>query len=73
MKILYTGIQYHFYRKEDGFSFEHANFYPALQRFPGANVTYVPFDRILEVGKTKFNEELREKIDQVWQNDFKSL
>lgn len=64
MKIIYTGIQYSFYKKESGLSFEHNNFYLSLKNFPGVEVIYFPFDRILEVGKKKFNEELREAIEK---------
>ena len=62
MKIIYTGIQYSFYKKAAGLSFEHNNFYLSLKNLPGVEVTYFPFDRILEVGKKKFNEELREAV-----------
>ncbi len=64
MKIIYTGVQYSFYKKEYGLSFEHNNFYLSLKNLPGVEVIYFPFDRILEVGKKKFNQELREAIEK---------
>ncbi len=68
MKIIYTGIQYSFYKKAAGLSFEHNNFYLSLKDLPGIEVKYFPFDRILEVGKKKFNEELLEAV-KTWQPD----
>ncbi|MBI4085295.1 MAG: glycosyltransferase [Candidatus Liptonbacteria bacterium] len=68
MRIIYTGIQYSFYKKEAGLSFEHNNFYLSLKDFPGVEIKYFPFDRILEVGKKKFNEELFEAAKS-WQPD----
>ncbi|MEK7546592.1 MAG: glycosyltransferase [Patescibacteria group bacterium] len=68
MKILYTGIQYSFYKKSYGLSFEHNNFYLSLKDLPGVEIKYFPFDRILEVGKKKFNEELFEAVKS-WQPD----
>ena len=68
MKIIYAGIQYSFYKKEAGLSFEHNNFYLSLKDFPGVEIRYFPFDRILEVGKKKFNDELFEAVKS-WQPD----
>ncbi|HUX35675.1 MAG TPA: glycosyltransferase [Candidatus Paceibacterota bacterium] len=68
MKIIYTGIQYSFYKKAAGLSFEHNNFYLSLKNFPGAEIKYFPFDRILEVGKKEFNEGLLEAVKE-WQPD----
>lgn len=68
MKILYTGIQYSFYKKSAGLSFEHNNFYLSLKDLPGCKVKYIPFDRILEVGKQKFNEEILETV-RTWKPD----
>lgn len=68
MKIIYTGIQYSFYKKAAGLSFEHNNFYLSLKNLPGVEIKYLPFDRILEVGKKKFNEELLKEVRE-WQPD----
>ncbi len=68
MRIIYTGIQYSFYKKAAGLSFEHNNFYLSLKELPGVEVRYLPFDRILEVGKKKFNEEIFEAVKE-WQPD----
>ncbi|MBI2623051.1 MAG: glycosyltransferase [Candidatus Liptonbacteria bacterium] len=62
MKILYSGVQYANYAPHKGLSFEHRNFCSALTAMPGVEVVYVPFDRILEVGTKKFNEELLEAV-----------
>lgn len=64
MKVLYTGVQYSFYKRSAGLSFEHTNFYLSLKNMPGVETLYVPFDRILEVGKKRFNQELKEAIER---------
>ncbi|RJQ29499.1 hypothetical protein C4571_01485 [Candidatus Parcubacteria bacterium] len=60
MKVFYAGLRYNYYDSKRGVSFEHENFYESLHAFPGAEVRYFPFERILEVGKTRFNEEILE-------------
>jgi len=60
MKIIYAGIQAENYDSQRRFSFEYTNFYLTLQNMPGVQVIEYPFDRILEVGRTKFNEDLLE-------------
>ena len=62
MKILYTGLQYNYYNPNQGLSFEHNNFYLGLLNYPGAEVKYFPYDRILEVGKKRWNQELLETV-----------
>lgn len=62
MKIFYSGLRYDNYRVERGASFEHENFYKSLAVYPGAEVKYFPFDRILEVGKKRFNEEILKEV-----------
>lgn len=68
MKIVYAGIQNDLYDPKRGMSFEYTNFYLTLKNMSGVAVVEHPFDRILQVGKKKFNEELlalilREKPD----------
>lgn len=58
MKILYTGIRYEHYDPKRRTSFEYNNFFLTLQAMKDVEVIEHPFDRILEVGKKKFNEEL---------------
>jgi spore maturation protein CgeB len=58
MKIFYAGVRYDHYDQKRGLSFEHNNFYLSLASYPDATVRYFEFDRILEVGKQKFYEEL---------------
>ena len=58
LKILYCGLQHENYNPKRGLSFEYNNFYLPMKRLEGVDVIEHPFDRILEVGKKKFNEEL---------------
>jgi len=62
MKIFYTGVQYNYYDPRRGSSFEHNNFYASLKRLSGIEVSYFPFERILQVGKLQFNQELLETV-----------
>lgn len=62
LKIVYAGLQsenYNFYRKP---SFEYSNFYLSLVNLPGAEVIEYPYERILAVGKKRFNEDLLKLI-----------
>ena len=58
MKIFYCGARYNYYDPKKGSSFEHENFYLSLKAMPGIEVVYFPFERILEAGKRKYNDEL---------------
>ncbi len=62
MKIVYTGLENDYYLPKRGKSFEYNNFYLSLKNLPNTEVLNFPFDRILEVGKEKFNEELLEAV-----------
>ncbi|MFH1246706.1 MAG: glycosyltransferase [Candidatus Liptonbacteria bacterium] len=62
MKIIYTGIQAENYDPKRKYSFEYNNFYLTLKGMPGVSVIEYPFDRILEIGKKRFNEELFELV-----------
>lgn len=60
MKIFYSGLKYHNYNPKNGLTFEHNNFCLSLASLRGVEITYFPFDRILEVGKEEFNKEILE-------------
>jgi len=62
MKIVFAGLENERYRPEFGKTNEHNNFYLLLKENPENEVIYAPFDRILEVGKTKYNQELIETV-----------
>lgn len=62
MKIIYLGTQKESYNPKRGMSFEYMNFYLTLKEMSGIEVVEFPFDRILEVGKVRFNEELLEMV-----------
>jgi len=64
MKILYTGIRFEHYNPRRRESFEYNNFYLTLAAMPGVEVVEHPFDRILEVGKKKYNEELLALVEK---------
>ena len=62
MKILYTGLKYTNYNPKLGLSFEHNNFYESLRLFSEVELLYFPYERILEVGREKWNIALLELI-----------
>ncbi len=62
LKVLYTGLGRENYNPTRGFSFEYNNFYLTLKNMKGVQIIEYPFDRILEVGKKKFNDELLELV-----------
>jgi len=71
MKILFTGLENERYRQELGKTNEHTNFYLLMNADPQNEVKYIPFDRILEVGRRAYNQELldyvkNEKPDLFW-------
>ena len=61
MKIIFTALDHGFYNTEGGKSFEYYNFYLQLKEL-GHTVIFVPFDRIVSVGKRKFNDELLDLV-----------
>jgi len=61
LKIILTALENGFYDAKRGKSFEYFNFYLQLKEL-GHEVIFVPFDRIVEVGKKKFNAELLELV-----------
>lgn len=63
MKIFYCGLEHHNYSGK-GLSFEHQNFYESLRDFPGAEVVYFPYDRIPEIGRARYNEELVARVKE---------
>lgn len=64
MKVIYTGIRMDSYESPQRESFEYTNFYLTLKNIAGLEVIHHPFDRILEVGKNKFNQELLDLVRQ---------
>ncbi|MBI4279941.1 MAG: glycosyltransferase [Armatimonadetes bacterium] len=71
MKIVYAALMHDYMVPERGYSFEHQTFYDALRAMPGVHLVYVPYDRMLEVGRDRMNDEMvalaaREKPDLFW-------
>lgn len=62
MKIVYAGIRHEGYNPARRDSFEYVNFYLTLKGMKGVEVFEHPCDRIFEVGKKKFNEELLDMV-----------
>lgn len=60
MKVLYVGMQKENYDSKNRDSFEYINFFLTLKAMPEVEVIEHPFDRIIEIGKKKWNEELLE-------------
>jgi spore maturation protein CgeB len=58
MKIIYAGVRFDEYDPSRGYSFEYRNFWKTLEAMPNVTAIEYPFDRILEVGKQRYNEEL---------------
>ncbi len=71
IKVIYLGSHNESYNPKRGPSFEYNNFYLTLKNIRDVEVIEHPFDRILEAGKARFNEELldlvkKEKPDLVF-------
>lgn len=71
MKILFTGLEYDRYDPARGNSFEYVNFYGALKKLPGVEVSFASFQDALALGRIGFNEKLvaqaeRERPDLVF-------
>lgn len=64
MKIIYSGAQFNDFNPKKGVSFEHVAFYEGLKALPGIEVVYFPFERIVEVGKRTFNDELKSLVSR---------
>lgn len=62
MRIVFTGLENERYRPDLGKTNEHTNFYLLLKADPKNEVIYIPFDRILEVGKKKYNQEILDAV-----------
>ncbi len=61
MRILFSSPEYDRYDPKRGRTFEYYNFYLTLRSF--GEVRFLPFDRILEVGRRKWNQELLAEVD----------
>jgi spore maturation protein CgeB len=62
MKIIYAGIRGENYDPARSPSFEYTNFYGTLAAMPGLEVIEYPYDRILDVGRKRFNRELLDLV-----------
>lgn len=62
MKIIYSGLKYDYFNPSRGVSFEYVNFYETLKRIDGVDLIYFPYERLLEVGRDKMNEELLDLV-----------
>jgi spore maturation protein CgeB len=63
LKVIYTGIQKDQYDpSRRGFSFEYNNFYLTLKGMAGVEVTEIPYDPIVRVGKAQWNKELLARV-----------
>lgn len=63
MKVLYTGLKYDYGNKDNGYSFEHINFYETLNNMKEINqLDYIPTDEILQKhGQQFLNDEIVKK------------
>lgn len=63
MKILYAAMKHDYGRPEQGYSFEHFNFYDSLVRM-GHDIVYFDFFELMKVrGREWMNRRLREVVD----------
>lgn len=62
MKIIYSGLKYNYCDPLQGLSFEHVNFYETLANMDEVDLIYFPYERLLEVGRDKMNQELLELV-----------
>lgn len=62
MKIFYCGVAHEAYNINRGYSFEYNNFYLSLKRYPSAEVRHFPFDDILKIGKSRWNQSLLDSV-----------
>ena len=58
LRIVYAGIRNENYDARRAGSFEYQNFYLTLKNMPNVEVVECPYDRIVHVGREKFNNEL---------------
>lgn len=64
MKILFTGLEYDRYEPARGHSFEYNNFYGALQKMSGVEVSFASFHEILTLGRQGFADKLVAQMEQ---------
>jgi len=64
MRALYSGLKYNFYNSKKGGSFEYETFYSYFKRYFGSDITYLPFEDILSLGKQKYNKIVLETIQK---------
>ena len=58
LRIIYAGIRNENYDARRAGSFEYQNFYMTLKNMPNVEIVECPYDRIIHVGREKFNDEL---------------
>ncbi len=64
IKVLYAGTEFENYDPLRRGSFEYANFYSTLKNMKGVEVVDYPFDRILGMGKKRFNDKLLRLVER---------
>jgi len=64
MKILYVAAKYDYMDVNRGYSPEHYGCYETLSKMPDLDIIYFPYERVLEVGRDKMNQELRELVNK---------
>lgn len=63
MRILYAGMKYDYGRPEQGYSFEHYNFYDSLQH-TGHDILYFDFMTLMQkYGKDRMNRKLLDAVE----------
>lgn len=64
MKVIFAGLEYDQYEVSRGHSFEWNNFYGALKRMMGMEVSYASFHDILTLGRQGFADKLLAKVER---------
>lgn len=63
MKVFYAGIRKDQYDEtRRGFSFEYNNFYRTLAAMDGMEVTEIPYDSIVKLGRRRWNADLLDRV-----------
>lgn len=64
MRIIYAALEFNKMNPLSGHSFEYNNFYESLRHFSGVELLFFPYERMIEVGKKKMNQELLELVQK---------
>lgn len=62
MKIIYIASKYDYMDASRGYGFEHYNFYGTLKHMKNIELIYFSHEKILDIGKDKFNEGIIELV-----------